>query len=826
MTCLVVRIALKPQASNNRGEDDMTGFFNDKTFSCFFRPVVLCAAFCVASSPVTLSYASGKKIKARDAERFFQVVSSVEADVGNVETALKRADAEIESLVAVTNYFPVERRLLDADLYFESGDYERAATLYKDALDKISRKNSIEYFGTAFRLGESLYRSRNLIAARVYFMLAANPAAGADYGRAVARLFESSVAINDFSGAEKWSAKIDSGLLAEPNVLYCYGKFLYHQGNNSKAYKVFSSIADGSLDFGRARYFMGVIDAEAGRLDESWAGFAAAARTQGTDQTTIDVRGRALLAQAKILFLQARYDEALLSLQQIEQSSSSFFDSLYDSAWVHVKVGDLKNAVYVLNILVMRLEPGDLSLRAAALRGRIMSRLGDIDGAEGAYRDISSVLTPVVKELDTVAASRSSLSEYFDYMTVNDNEAFKVRVPLSEKTTKWLENDGGMHSVGVLFKDLKTEKEDVRQSFEIVGRLLYTLQSGGAIETFPVLKQKYLYLKSSEGSLLEAAVRLAVELEPIVSRALTGEALAQYQAAVKSRQQAYKKFQEGPIKLSEYLARDKAVGEDMQVMERQLFMIDAVLNIEYQQIRGIDEWIREQKARQDVTLSAEKEKLIRSEMETVRNALSDLGVEAAKLKNAVTKASSVRNSPMALKNADMARELLMKALVFEAGVLAEKGASVDKDAGKFMSEASRVIGKAVSAADSTRKVVGRLLKVVDSGAAALEKSVLGEKAELERMVAEVQRVEMDSRRFSETEGYRLFESVRQRIAGVLLEADLGVVDVAWERQQRARQKLKVLNEKRAAKMKSLGVLEQAYNKENQRDSKKAGESPE
>ena len=136
------------------------------------------------------------------------------------------------------------------------------------------------------------------------------------------------------------------------------------------------------------------------------------------------------------------------------------------------------------------------------------------------------------------------------------------------------------------------------------------------------------------------------------------------------------------------------------------------------------------------------------------------------------------------------------------------------------------MSRAIGVADSSRKVVARLLRVVDTGAIDLEKSVAAEKAELERMVAEVQKVEMDSRDFSETEGFRLFETVRARISGVLLEADLGVVDMAWEREQKARKKLKALNEKRAEKMKTLSILEQAYQKEVQRDAENSGESPE
>ena len=729
------------------------------------------------------------------------------ADIENAENALSLHRSDIANMVAQVRYFPIERRLLDADLFFETGDYEKASTLYRDLVDNPGFKDKPGYWHTVFKLGESLFKQHNYIAARKYFRMAANPAAGPDYAMAVARVFEVAVATRDFSGCETYEAAMP-GLLSAPEAAYAFGKYLYFRGAKGRAREVLAHVPAGTALYAKAQYFIGVIEAGEGRLDSALQYFDNAARAAADKD--VEVHGMAVLARARILHELGRPKEAIVALQGVNVNSSAFVASLFDAAWMELKLGELQKAANALDILLMSNPGGELALKANALRGRILSRLDDSEGAVQAYEEVSRTLGPVTSELDKVSSNADALDAYFRWVMERNKGTFVAENPVSEGTAKWIEGDPDMQTIVEMFADLARDREDVRESFEIVERLLWALRSGGKLEAFPGLKDKFLKLREVAGRFLDAGARVgditAKELLP----ALQGEVRNRYEAAVRARQAAMARLRGVPRDYEGYLKREKRASEEYQELEKQLFLVESLLKVQRQEVLAIEEWLREQLAREDRgQITPEREAEIRASVDAVKRVLIALSDEAAGMRQALER-ERAENRAMAeaISAEDAALGEAVRALEEEALACRAAAEAVGVGLAEVARTGGDLLARSVAGARGVDPVMKNLLDVADRGAAEYEATVVREKERLEAALAEAQKAEMDSRAFARTEGALVLRAVKDRLSDVLLEADLGLVDMAWQREQILSDKLRALAVERSEKLKRIGEAEQ------------------
>jgi tetratricopeptide (TPR) repeat protein len=736
-------------------------------------------------------------------------VERLDMRLGNVESALNLSRADIANMVAQVRYFPIERRLLDADLFYEMKDFEKAATLYRDLAENPDFRGKPGYWRTVVKLGEALFQMRNFQSARRYYEMAATPEAGPEYMLAVARLFEVAVQTRDFGPCERFESLVAS-LSSSPVVAYSYGKYLYHRGRKVEAQQVFAGIPAASPTYSRAQYFAGVLDASAGRLDAALNAFSIAERQPPVAGLEGDIQGTSTLARARILYELGRPQEALAALQQIDQNSPVFVESLFDTAWAYLKMGELLKAAHALDILLMSSPGGETGLKANALRGRILSRLGDADGATEAYNDVSSTLGPVTSELDKIASEPGAMTKYFDWVIDRGSPAFKMDLPISERTATWLEADPGMASVVQMFGDLSRERENVRESFETVEKLLWALQSGGKLEAFPALKDKFLHVKENEASFLDVAVEAASLVAGPVGERLQGDAADTYSRAVKARNDAIGGFRSGPRTVEDYVRREKKTTEEYKELEKTLFQVESLLRIQRQQVLAIEEWLREQKFRESGTpLSPERETAVRNDLEAIKSMLGSFHQDAVRIRESLDR-DTVTNATVAaaMQAEEGSRRALVQALKTEAEVLGRYAATLDPGLADVVRAAAAVVARGAAGASAVEPVGRTLMDVADRGAADYTAAVQREKTLLETQVGDLQKAEMDSRAFAQNEGAAVFRAVKDRLGEVLLEADLGLVDMAWQREQAVSEKLRTLGKEKADRMRGVDEMEE------------------
>jgi tetratricopeptide (TPR) repeat protein len=772
------------------------------------RPLLVAGLLVTLLGLRTEAFAGGPDLD--DAQKAARLgLGRAEVDVLALENAIAAARSDVGSLVAQARYFPIEQRLVDADLFFETDDYEKAATLYRDLVETPQFRQRPGWDRAVFQLGESLYRQRGYVRAREFFREAAGPLGGKYRSQAMARLFEIAVRTTDFAAVEDLEGEA-SGALSTPEVSYAYGKYLEARGRRPAAAEAFLKVAPGSGPYARAQYFLGVQAASRQALDEAFGRFALAASQPVNDDADRDVQGNAMLAKGRVLCAQGRGPECMQALQEVDRGSVAFPQALFELAWAHFKADDLAGAARTLEILLVTSPEGDLALKANALRGRILTRLNDTEGAQESYQQLSDVLVPVATELDRLILDPKSIRDAFDFVMDKGQARDVEAAPITERSMKWLKTDRDMVFLVGIFEDLRRQREDVRESMQIVESLLWALRSGGQLEAFPALKERYLRLKEAEGLAIRAALESVRSVRQVVRLGLSGEVLARYDSAISVTELASRGIAAMPVSLADYRGRERNLGREVQELGGEVFQIDSVLRLQRQQLLAIDQWLQEQQfAKEGPSLTPEREAGLRSELGFHLGLVGRFETEATVLRERLAQETLSVNTPESMKSEDTRRVAVLNAVRAEARVLQDASSDLAKAQAELASDSIGLVDRSAAGLDGLGPVQASLLEVVGRGARDFEASVLREKSRMEQAASDFQMAELDAQAMSESEGARILHAVRERLGTALLEADLGLADMAWQREEKVASQLREIGKEFGLQMKVVDSMEKA-----------------
>ena len=133
-----------------------------------------------------------------------------QTQLGNIEAAVDQLAKAYTNPTAMLRKFPNQRRIIDARVFFELGQFENAAMLLFDVIERPDFKGDLEYEASQLLLGECLLKMDNSQAARELFLQVAS---GRDAQLAEeARLFLLELALDDGSDAVLQRAVAELGL--------------------------------------------------------------------------------------------------------------------------------------------------------------------------------------------------------------------------------------------------------------------------------------------------------------------------------------------------------------------------------------------------------------------------------------------------------------------------------------------------------------------------------------------------------------------------------------------------------------------------------------
>jgi len=669
-----------------------------------------------------------------------------------------------------------DRRVLDAQVLFSLKNYEEAATLLLDVVEKWP--NSRAYDDALFLLGESLFQARDFYSSRHYFgEFVAKGSSSKSEQQAVQRLIEIAFRTGDYEHVEDYLARLQNIPLQdlEPATPYVRAKLFYFRGRNDDAMAAFSTIQPSNPYYFQARYFMGTIMVKTGDLAGASVVYDSLLKLQAPDDPSKEIQDLSRLAIGRILYERSQFDRAIDAYQSIPRQSKYFTDALNEQAWTYIKGKEWKKAWRSIDLLLLANPDVPDAPDKRLLLGNLQLRIGNFYLATEAFSKVRDEFEPIQRQLQSVIVRSQTDPTYFDNLVGKSLEKFDISVFVPPAAAKWVKAEPDVARMISLAGDVGDLQRSLQDSEKLVDRIQRAMQSTGRAGIFPDLAAARTKSVEIQNQLVETRQKFVGQ-----TRAALDQTLAPPDRKVLDRIAIERDLLERQIK-NLPTSQDAIMAREQEVRGRyrELDAKASELNVEIQgleaQLVAIEQYYRSSRPEQKI-----RPEDIQQPVRDLRASLDELRAQHDKLREEIADATREAATAGAAGQAERAATSRLTELLRQEQEIKQRA--------KFRlspAEQARVeqMSGVLSRADAIQKQLdefdARVDRQVDIRLETVKRYLATEKEELSRANAKLGTVVAESQSLGGGLAQAMFTRVADRFYDLVVRSDVGIIDVAW-----------------------------------------------
>jgi tetratricopeptide (TPR) repeat protein len=699
------------------------------------------------------------------------------------------------------------QRFSDGEIQYLLGDFHTASVLFYDLVANKDFQSSSRYADALFYLSDSLYQEKNYLGARVYLrqLLALK---GARYKEALSRYLEIAGRMNEFVGIEEYitQAKSVGGGQLSPELNYVYAKWIFNrqdvpvEARIPRAQEIFANLARDLSGPVRAQagYFVGVGHVKLKAWDKAIEQFKAVRSLPARDSRERDVKELADLSLGRVYFEVGKYDDAIDAYARIPQQSDSFPDSLYEIAWAYVRKGELQKARNATEVLLLVAEDSVLAPEAQILQGTLLQKLAKYEEALDTYNSVINTYAPVRDEIDALLAVNKDPVQYFDELLARNEKTLDVTKLLPAAALKWASTRQEVSEAVGITSALDDGRNGIAEAKLIADRILKTLDERG-LESFPVLQEGFTRADAVDTSLTRVEDSVTRIEGQLANDSLNAEQ-KQRLASIETRKVELKKrIDTLPTTAEQVQARQDRIQKKIDELDKVAFQLGIELQSQAAQLLAVRKYADDTRAQRPNKPDDEKAFVERltNEQRGLEATVLEVDEFRAKLRDERANADKAVGGEVQLRKEyeavlDEQRQVygeLRNSLPQEARRLAEKADSIR---GEAQALRSRV--------DGAKKVIRER---VAAKAQKLREQVIAEQQLISGYNSETEAASGETRQLVGRIAYQSFRRVQKSFYDLVLKADVGVVDVSFQRKQDKTQQIQKLASQKDRELKQL-----------------------
>jgi len=697
-----------------------------------------------------------------------------------------------------------ERRLIAAQVAFGIGNYDDAAILLYDLVEKGPGSRS--YDESVYYLAESLFQKRDYIGAQNYFTKLVDDIGSRSkfYQRSLERLVELSLKIEG-SEVEQYLAKLDQVPKSEleSSVPYVRGRYLYFKGEFQPAIASFAEVPRGTDYSIRAQYFTGAAQLAQGDLGDAATTYQSLLRTPPKAESDDRVIELTHMALGRIFYERDQATEALDQYLAISRKSDLFDDALYEIAWVYVSAQKFEQALRALELLALanassaklpdvRVLEGNLRIRKA----QRFEENGQGNPAEqyaramNVFEDTRDRYEQPLRDLEAIIAERPDPRTFVNQITGRNEDAFDVAVRLPDEAVAWLREDPEVERVVDLDQDLISIERDLAEATANVERLEAAMNSGSSVNIFPSLAEKRARLTEIREALFRDRRELVAAENRLARKYASPQQKAELEQLAREREAIGRRLAALPGAELSYSERVAQARERYDELARESQQLSINIGNTEATLAALDKYL----------LDAERRGAPREETVQYREAMRELNGELEQLKGSMT--SLQHDITIARDQAGVGDAQAQQALSMQRDlntVMEQEQALADGIRGQAgggdsarLSQIDTLTGRITGALGELAGVDASITKVVDVALAEVRTAVSDEKRRIVTYREEMARYEREAQGVGGEVLSGTFGRVTKKFYNVLVRADVGTTDVAWANKERTEEDLKRL----------------------------------
>jgi tetratricopeptide (TPR) repeat protein len=757
-----------------------------------------------AAAFVALAGALARDARADDAVASAQSqLASVGLEIGGVQSVVERARTEQQT---------PEQKLANGEVLFRLSDYNRAIVVLSEIIEAFP--NTPSYPDALWLRGETYYASHDYLASRRDYRALVERGNEARFqayfGRALARLVDVALRLNDPPETlapifERFNqvppAQVDAGLL------YAKGKAYFHRGSYSDALATFAQVPGGTLYTHQARYFQGLVALKLARAgggsDLTGKGPASANYKPAIEAFRIvtelppdtpehrQVIDLGWMAIGRLFYEMEQYQQASEAYGRVSRDGPEFDTMLYELAWVYVRLGDVQRADRALEMLMISDPNSQYIADGTLLRADLLLRSGGFDRALQLYQSVLAQYDPMRAKVESFLGSTQNVSVYYEKLAQQQLDLLDQNEQLPPLAIRWArEAEDGPLAFAVI-DDVNECKTLIRESNLLVDKLMALMGASNRVRAFPELEAGETAALSLLNRVSRARLTIAHQLDHEESSDLGGEV-----GQVRQQRRALMATIEGlPVAQDDFGRREQAGQTQWNLLSQELTRRGMEVDALHASVNGLRRLLsdgpQQGLARDPVTLQR-----FQAELDANEHDLKRYHEEIVEIRRQIEMGrAQIGIGDARYQNDALARDQF--SVVLDREIQLSSGGSAGGDAQRFAGPASGVLSEAHRYESQLVAVLQQLEAHVAERSREMEQKVLVERASVGKYQVELDGLDNEARDLVGHVAQRNFGLVRDKLRNIVLRADVGVTEQAWEVREEELDRVRSLQTERA-----------------------------
>jgi tetratricopeptide (TPR) repeat protein len=745
------------------------------------------------------------------------------------QSEVQAADRESGSVLAIvqqtqSQLVTVEQRLANGEILYRTalatskddplqaprrqGDLARAQLVFSEIIEGFPDTRSAA--DATWLRGETYYESEEYLAARRDYRTIVDKANDPRFqpfvGRAVARLVDVSIRLQDFASLDEVFQKMNQVPPSQVDaaLTYARGKAYYFKKDYANANQAFSSVTAGSLYGHQARYFQGLVRMREAKPETGPAGEPKPANYRSAIEAFRSVTDLppdtpehrhvidlSWMAMGRLFYEMEQYQQAVEAYNRVGRDSPEFDTMLYELAWTFVRLGDVQRAERALEVLAIADPESSYVGDGTLLRADLLLRAGAFDKALELYLKIRDQFEPTRVKLETFLANTQDVAVFYDKISQQQLDTLDQNDQLPPITLKWAREMEDGPAAFRIIDDINECKHLIRASELLVEKLMIVVNSPSRVRAFPELKAG----QQQAVGLLNRIARARLELAKGMDSSEPGSLSGEIDSVRNQRRQLMGTVGQMPVLSAEFEQRDangmKQWNNVSQDLSRRMLEIES-LNAT---VNGLRRMLRED-AQRGVTRDAASVQRFQTEIDANERQLKLFRDQAGELRRQI----EIGRSQVGLGDSRYQNDATARANfrdAFDREVQLAQSGAAGGDAQRYASRIWPILQTSRTVEDRLTSSFSELERQVEGRVAELKGKIDAERSKMVGYQGELQKLDGEARDLVGRVAQRNFMLVRDKVRGIVLRADVGITEQAWEVREEELERVRSLQTERA-----------------------------
>jgi len=736
----------------------------------------------------------------------------------SLQAAAAQAQRGSPALQATTSTVSPAERVAAGELMLRTDDFERAGEEFNKVVELFRQGKISEatYADALFLLGETYFKSKEQLSARRCYQLVLDQASRRPFdsyaGRSLSRLVDIAWRRGDKEGLDYIVSKLGSLPATDDtgSVQYARAKAFFLRADFPAAKIAIGGLPATSAYAHQAQYLLGVVlakeaassqpgSAQPGSAPVSDTRFVAAieqfrrvTRLPPDTSAHRHVVDLAWMAIGRLFYETDAYLDAADAYGHVDRSSPEFSTMLFELSWVWVRLGDYERAQRSLEVLSIT-DPGTLKIAdGSLLRADLMLRSGQFERALAAYESVRDRFNPLRDQVDHFLTTTTDPAVYYDKLTA---EEFAAGGELSPLVLDWAREESTRDNVFSVIDDVTRSRSTLKKAGQLAQKLRAVLGSSTRAKAFPELRAALEQTVGALNKIGMARYNLALGMDDVASDTVSGElATVRRERRALMRRVSFLPVTEGDFARREALGESQWSGASQELQR---------LTLEIDRLRAIVNGLR--RVLQDGMRGVSQDPATRDRFrEEIAANERDLEVYETRVKG-YQESVEMGRAQIGFGDQryveDDAARLNLKRLFDREVELSAAGQ--DRDAADYARDIQGLLAQARSTEDSLQATRSQYERQAEESSSKLLSVVKEEAMKLENFALNLEGLDQQARLLVGEVAMKNFGLVRDRLKSLVLRANVGIVQQAWEVREEQRVRVRNLQRERAREEQNL-----------------------